>query len=83
MGPIAQYSTITARTDDFNSFGNFVNRALKFVASQYESTIPDSGDEPGPYSPNDENDADFNDACQSDHSKKDRKRLYSSGVDTS
>ena len=38
---------------------NFVNRALKFVASQYESTIPDSGDEPGPYSPNDENDADF------------------------
>ncbi|EJF64745.1 methionyl-tRNA synthetase [Dichomitus squalens] len=42
-----------------NNFGNFVNRALKFVASQYESTIPDSGDEPGPYSPNDENDAEF------------------------
>ena len=50
---------MSVRTDDFNSFGNFVNRALKFVASQYESTIPDSGDEPGPYSPNDENDADF------------------------
>ncbi|RDX57428.1 methionyl-tRNA synthetase [Lentinus brumalis] len=42
-----------------NNFGNFTNRALKFVASQYDSTIPDSGDAPGPYSPNDEHDADF------------------------
>lgn len=41
------------------SFGNFVNRALKFVAAQYNSVIPDSGDAPGPYSPNDENDAEF------------------------
>ncbi len=41
------------------SFGNFANRALKFVASQYDSVIPDSGDAPGPYSPNDEHDADF------------------------
>jgi methionyl-tRNA synthetase len=36
-----------------------VNRALKFVAAVYEGTIPDSGDEPGPLSPNDELDADF------------------------
>ncbi|KAI0787724.1 methionyl-tRNA synthetase [Fomes fomentarius] len=42
-----------------NNFGNFANRALKFVASQYDSVIPDSGDAPGPYSPNDEHDADF------------------------
>ncbi|TFY65357.1 hypothetical protein EVJ58_g2034 [Rhodofomes roseus] len=42
-----------------NNFGNFVNRALKFVSSQYESVIPDSGDAPGPLSPNDEVDADF------------------------
>jgi len=36
-----------------------VNRTLKFVAAVYDSTIPDSGDEPGPLSPNDELDADF------------------------
>lgn len=42
-----------------NNFGNFVNRALKFVASQYGGTIPDSGDAPGLYSPNDEHDAEF------------------------
>jgi len=36
-----------------------VNRALKFVAAVYDSTIPDSGDEPGPLSPNDELDAEF------------------------
>jgi methionyl-tRNA synthetase len=42
-----------------NNFGNFVNRALKFVAAFYDSTIPDSGDEPGPLSPNDEHDAEF------------------------
>lgn len=42
-----------------SSFGNFVNRVLKFVAAVYDSTIPDSGDEPGPVSPNDEFDAEF------------------------
>ena len=42
-----------------SSFGNFVNRALKFVAASYDSTIPEGGDEPGPLSPNDELDADF------------------------
>jgi methionyl-tRNA synthetase len=36
-----------------------VNRTLKFVAAVYDSTIPDSGDEPGPLSPNDELDGDF------------------------
>ena len=36
-----------------------MNRALKFVAAVYDSTIPGSGDEPGPLSPNDELDADF------------------------
>jgi methionyl-tRNA synthetase len=42
-----------------SSFGNFVNRVLKFVAAVYDSTIPDSGDESGPLSPNDELDAEF------------------------
>ncbi|KAH9481394.1 putative methionine--tRNA ligase, cytoplasmic [Psilocybe cubensis] len=42
-----------------NNFGNFVNRALKFVSSQYNSVIPESGDAPGPYSPNDPDDAEF------------------------
>ncbi|CCL98929.1 uncharacterized protein FIBRA_00936 [Fibroporia radiculosa] len=42
-----------------NNFGNFVNRALKFVASQYDSVIPDGGDVPGPLSPNDDVDAEF------------------------
>ncbi|KAF9267808.1 methionyl-tRNA synthetase [Marasmius fiardii PR-910] len=42
-----------------NNFGNFVNRLLKFVASQYDSTVPESGDQPGPLSPNDEHDAEF------------------------
>lgn len=36
-----------------------MNRALKFVAAVYDSTIPESGDEPGPLSPNDELDAEF------------------------
>ena len=36
-----------------------MNRALKFVAAVYDSIIPDSGDEPGPLSPNDELDAEF------------------------
>ncbi|TFK20289.1 methionyl tRNA synthetase [Coprinopsis marcescibilis] len=42
-----------------NNFGNFVNRALKFVSSQYNGVIPDSEDQPGPYSPNDLNDGEF------------------------
>ncbi|KAF8968175.1 tRNA synthetases class I (M)-domain-containing protein [Flammula alnicola] len=42
-----------------NNFGNFVNRALKFVSSQYNSVLPDSGDAPGPYSPNDPLDSEF------------------------
>ncbi|KAH9945396.1 methionyl-tRNA synthetase [Epithele typhae] len=42
-----------------NNFGNFVNRAIKFVVAQYEGVIPDSGDAPGPYSPNDEVDGQF------------------------
>jgi methionyl-tRNA synthetase len=40
------------------SFGNFVNRALKFVSSQYGGIIPE-GDTPGPLSPNDEKDSEF------------------------
>ena len=36
-----------------------MNRALKFIAAVYDSTIPDSGDKPGPLSPNDELDAEF------------------------
>ena len=36
-----------------------MNRALKFVASQYDSVIPDGGDAPGPLSPNDDADSDF------------------------
>ncbi|KDR76295.1 hypothetical protein GALMADRAFT_247608 [Galerina marginata CBS 339.88] len=42
-----------------NNFGNFVNRALKFVSSQYDSVIPNSEDAPGPYSPNDSVDSEF------------------------
>ncbi|KIJ66874.1 hypothetical protein HYDPIDRAFT_108820 [Hydnomerulius pinastri MD-312] len=41
------------------NFGNFVNRALKFVSSQYDSIIPESGDAPGPLSPNDPLDSEF------------------------
>ncbi|KAI0259896.1 methionyl-tRNA synthetase [Gloeopeniophorella convolvens] len=41
-----------------NNFGNFVNRALKFISSQYGGVIPE-GDSPGPLSPNDEIDSDF------------------------
>lgn len=46
-------------THIFTSFGNFVNRTLKFISSQYGGVIPDSGDAPGPLSPNNEHDADF------------------------
>ncbi|KAG6330347.1 hypothetical protein ID866_8744, partial [Astraeus odoratus] len=42
-----------------NNFGNFVNRALKFVSSQYNGVIPESGDEAGPLSPNDPLDSEF------------------------
>lgn len=43
----------------FHSFGNFVNRALKFISLQYDSIVPDSKDAPGPYSPNDPLDSEF------------------------
>lgn len=43
----------------FGSFGNFVNRVLKFTSSQYNSIVPDSGDAAAPLSPNDPDDADF------------------------
>lgn len=36
-----------------------MNRALKFVSSQYGGVIPDGGDAPGPYSPNDPLDSEF------------------------
>ncbi|KAJ7170742.1 tRNA synthetases class I (M)-domain-containing protein [Mycena crocata] len=42
-----------------NNFGNFVNRTLKFVASQYASVLPDGGDTPGPLSIDDPVDAKF------------------------
>ncbi|KAI0784527.1 methionyl-tRNA synthetase [Abortiporus biennis] len=42
-----------------NNFGNFVNRVLKFTSANYDSIVPDSGDAPGPLSPNDETDAEF------------------------
>jgi len=41
------------------SFGNFVNRTLKFISSQYDGVIPDGGDAPGALSPNDAADSDF------------------------
>lgn len=41
------------------NFGNFVNRALKFLSAQYDSVLPESGDAPGPLSPNDPLDAEF------------------------
>jgi methionyl-tRNA synthetase len=43
----------------FYSFGNFVNRALKFIASQYDSVIPEGPDPAGPLSSADDVDADF------------------------
>ncbi|KAJ6576543.1 tRNA synthetases class I (M)-domain-containing protein [Mycena vulgaris] len=42
-----------------NNFGNFVNRTLKFVASQYDSILPEGGDAPGPLSINGAVDAKF------------------------
>nr|GAT57787.1 predicted protein [Mycena chlorophos] len=41
-----------------NNFGNFVNRTLKFVSSQYDGVLPDGGDVPGPL-PKDDVDAKF------------------------
>lgn len=41
------------------SFGNFVNRTLKFVSAVYEGIIPDSEDAPGPYPLDDSHDAEF------------------------
>ncbi|KAJ3734348.1 tRNA synthetases class I (M)-domain-containing protein [Lentinula guzmanii] len=42
-----------------NNFGNFVNRVLKFVSSQYQGVIPESDDLAGPLSPNDSEDSVF------------------------
>ncbi|KAJ4477209.1 tRNA synthetases class I (M)-domain-containing protein [Lentinula aciculospora] len=42
-----------------NNFGNFVNRVLKFISSQYQGVIPESGDETGPLSLNDDHDSVF------------------------
>ncbi|KAI0314309.1 methionyl-tRNA synthetase [Amylostereum chailletii] len=42
-----------------NNFGNFVNRALKFISSQYDGIIPEVPDAPGPLSLNDPVDAEF------------------------
>ena len=55
---MSSLSFIPLRSSLPPSFGNFVNRALKFVSSQYQGTIPE-GDTPGPLSPNDEIDSDF------------------------
>lgn len=41
------------------SFGNFVNRTLKFVSAVYGGVVPDSEDAPAPYSTDDEVDAEF------------------------
>lgn len=32
-----------------NNFGNFINRNLKFISSQYSGVLPESSDAPGPY----------------------------------
>ncbi|KAJ7756509.1 tRNA synthetases class I (M)-domain-containing protein [Mycena maculata] len=42
-----------------NNFGNFVNRTLKFVASQYGGVLPVGDDAPGPLSVDDTVDAKF------------------------
>jgi methionyl-tRNA synthetase len=41
------------------SFGNFVNRTVKFITSQYDGVLPDSPDVEGPLSLNDVVDAEF------------------------
>jgi methionyl-tRNA synthetase len=41
------------------SFGNFVNRVVKFIASKYQSIVPESEDEAGPISTEDEVDGAF------------------------
>lgn len=43
----------------FSSFGNFVNRALKFVLAKYDGEVPDGGDVPGPLSSNGDQDQAF------------------------
>ncbi|KAJ3922046.1 tRNA synthetases class I (M)-domain-containing protein [Lentinula edodes] len=44
-----------------NNFGNFVNRVLKFISSQYQGIVPKNSDSdsPGPLSLNDPNDSIF------------------------
>ncbi|GJJ08658.1 hypothetical protein Clacol_002877 [Clathrus columnatus] len=42
-----------------NNFGNFVNRAIKFVATKYDSKIPDGGDQPGELTSENDTDSAF------------------------
>ncbi|KAJ7364141.1 tRNA synthetases class I (M)-domain-containing protein [Mycena albidolilacea] len=42
-----------------NNFGNFVNRTLKFISSQYNGVLPDGGDAPGPLAVDDALDGKF------------------------
>ena len=42
-----------------SSFGNFVNRALKFVSTKYDGQVPDGGDAPGTLSTEDDPDHAF------------------------
>ncbi|CAE7076486.1 unnamed protein product [Rhizoctonia solani] len=37
-----------------DSFGNFVNRVIKFLTDQFKGVIPESGDAPGPLPPNED-----------------------------
>ena len=49
-------------TDDaYLSFGNFVNRTLKFIAAKRDGVVPDGGDEPGPISAMGEDEGFIND----------------------
>lgn len=41
------------------SFGNFINRTLKFISAVYDGVIPENDDAPGPYSPEDPFDSQF------------------------
>lgn len=42
----------------FCSFGNFVNRVIKFVSNKYKGIVPDSGEKPGIFSNQDGDNAD-------------------------
>jgi methionyl-tRNA synthetase len=43
----------------YSSFGNFVNRALKFVSAKYDGEVPDGSDIPGALSSEDDQDHAF------------------------